>query len=91
MCFIQINLYLFFIGVCINSIIDKNYYLSSHEGSIYYEGYKNTQWKKVGENWTTSDRLSFTDNEAFIEMNPADNHNKYPVGIFTGDVYDPIG
>ena len=51
----------------------------------------NQQWKKVGENWTTAERLLLGRSDAFIEMDPADNYKKYPVGVFVGDVYDPNG
>ena len=78
-------------GLCFNSQLDWNYYLSRLDGSIYYEGYKNQQWKKVGQNWTTAERLLLGRSDAYIEMNPADNYKKYPVGVFVGDVYDPNG
>ena len=74
-------------GVCNNSPIDWIYYLTREAGEIFYEGYKNEQWKKVGGNWVTSNYLN--DNNAFIEMNTADNSKQYPVGSFMGDIYDP--
>ena len=58
---------------------------------ITYEGYINQKWTKVGENWTTSERLALGRTDALIEMNPANNHKKYPVGVFVGDAYDPTG
>ena len=80
-----------FPGLCFNSQIDWNYYLERADGDIYYEGYINQQWKKVGENWTTAERLSHESSVAFIEMSPTDNYRKYPIGVFLGDVYDPNG
>ena len=76
-------------GLCVNSLIDWNFYLTRLDGEVQYEGYKNSHIKKVGENWTSSNL--FTSQEAFIEMNPADNNKKYPVGFFIGDVIEPNG
>lgn len=84
--------YQFFLkGICFNSLVDWNYYLTRVNGKINYQGYKNTQWIKAGVNWTTSERILLSGSDAFIEMNPADNYKKYPVGRFFGDIYDPNG
>ena len=74
-------------GVCNNSPIDWNYYLTRQEGEIYFEGYKNEQWKKVGNKWITSNYQ--VSNDAYLEMSPADNSKMYPVGFFVGNIYDP--
>ena len=66
--------------------------LSGNKWWIYlFEGYKNQQLERVGENWTTLERIPFGRSEAFIEMNPANNYKKCPVGVFVGDVFDPNG
>ena len=70
---------LFYSGNCFNTLLDWNYYLKKNDGMITYEGYINQKWTKVGENWTTSERLALGRTDALIEMNPANNHKKYPV------------
>ena len=84
-------MYLSILGLCFNSLIDWNYYLVKEDGKIFYEGYKNGQLRKVGNNWRTSERIILGRTDAFLEMNPDDNYKKYPVGSFVGDVYDPNG
>ena len=90
MIFISICTQHFFLllkGLCDNSQIDWNYYLTSLDGEVFYEGYINEQWKNAGNKWKTSNNLM--KDVAFVEMNPAENSNKYPVGFFLGDMYDP--
>ena len=58
---------------------------------IYYEGYVNSQWKRIGEYWKNEERIKLNRSKATIEMNPTDHNKKYPVDVFFGHVFDPSG
>ena len=48
--------------------------------------------KKDGEIWIASTPNGiYSTLNAFIEMSPANNYKKYPIGFFIGDVFDPNG
>ena len=74
-----------------NSQLDWNYYLSNDDVGVFYEGYRNSAWRKNGKSWIVSERLDVEGSETFFEMNPEDNNKKYPIGVFTGDMFDPNG
>ena len=58
---------------------------------IYYEGYVNSQWKKIGALWRNEERIKLNKSRAVIEMNPNDNNKKYPIGLFFANMFDPSG
>ena len=48
-------------------------------------------WTLEGDYWITSERLKLQGLDAFIRMNPVDNYKKYPIGVFSGEIFDPNG
>ena len=75
--------------MCATSSFNWNYYLETDNGEIYYEGYSSKQWKKHGDHWKNEDRLKLDSTQAVLKMNPAENSNNYPIGMFYGNMFDP--
>ena len=79
-----------FLGVCGGNLLDWNYYLVSHDGELFYEGYKYAKLSKSGEIWQTTYTLPSKSDQKFT-MNITENNVKYPTGQFWGHLTDLNG
>ena len=61
------------------------------EGKIFYEGYKNSKFYKDGNNWVIGERLSLGKSSGSLTMEPEENDNMYPVGVFNANILDKNG
>ena len=80
-----------YVGLCFNSEIDWNYYLTRKNGQISYEGYKNSEFVKDSRNWVIGERLPLRRSVASLTLKSDERVENHPVGVYLADVLDKNG